>query len=585
MREQAVGNTWRAYMRGRIGVVALNRAPSNALSSEFAGQLLALMNLMIQNQAVEGIVFASDLPNFLAGSDVSDLIVPKRGDKANLVQLCDVIAQSPKPIVAAVHGACMSAGLDLALAAVARVARAGAEFAYTDIKLGLMPAAGGAFRLPALIGAAPALEMLLHGQPISANKALKLNLIDQMVAEDVVGAAVRLAQKIADGRSQLQRRDPVKDARAFQAAVVAARNRYAGQHLQAYRKIIDCVEAGQFFVPEQAQILQQTLFEELRQGQQAQGLCYAFVANHRLRAQPSLPRLPRTALAIRAVNIWGANALTVRLAASALNVGLNVRFADPRPQYLRAAMDKIAAMTAAQSTGQLSTAKDENSFDSGAVFAASDAPHVDFPATIYLADTAMHAAQGSGVLVMPAQLYYDVSGYAPKAVAQTLSALLDRLGWHVPDISDGGAVEMAIKDCLSRCTAELRRFGHSHTTVLDALASYGIGVQTGAILPVPPPEAHEILAAIRAALANCGAALLRKGAVKQASDFDAVAVQTGLFPRWQGGPLYHADKRGPLVMRADLRRRAADAPDLFTPDPLFDVVIADGMRFADYAAA
>ena len=89
-----------------------------------------------------------------------------------------------------------------------------------------------------------------------------------------------------------------------------------------------------------------------------------------------------------------------------------------------------------------------------------------------------------------------------------------------------------------------------------------------------------MLEACLAALANQAARLISEGVARRPSDVDAAAVLHGLFPRWQGGPLFQADKRGLLVLRADLRKRAEVAPQIFAPDPLFDRLIADGRDLA-----
>lgn len=430
----------RVQMRGRIGVIFLNRAPSNALAAGFAAEVSAVLSGLLGDDAVDGIVLASDLPHFSAGTDTAELTQPQRGGKANLAQLCGQIAGAAKPVVAAIHGACLSAGLELALAAQARVASARAQFAFPDIKLGLMPAAGGTLRLPALVGAETALDLLLEGNVIPADQALQLDLIDQVTGGDVVAAAVDWAQTMLAGQAKMHRRDALADARAFQMAVTAARQSYAGQHLAAYDKIITCVEAGQFFPPAQWVILEHTVFEDLMFGAQAQGMCYAFVANQRLRG--------------------------------------------------------------------------------------------------------------------------------------------------APDCARGGAVELAIKNCLARSIADLQGQGHARATIIAALASFGVGVETGSVLPAPPAKSADILGAIGAQMVNCGAALLRQGTVRRASDFDAVIVQAGLFPRWLGGPLFQADRRGIAQTRDDVHRRAAGESEANTADPLpdalFDQLIATGLKFADF---
>ena len=99
--------------------------------------------------------------------------------------------------------------------------------------------------------------------------------------------------------------------------------------------------------------------------------------------------------------------------------------------------------------------------------------------------------------------------------------------------------------------------------------------------PAAAPEARDVVPACLAALANQGARLLEEEVARRPGDIDAVAIAAGLLPRWQGGPMFQADRRGLMVLRADLRRRAEAAPALFTPAPLLDRLISEGRCFAD----
>ena len=99
-------------------------------------------------------------------------------------------------------------------------------------------------------------------------------------------------------------------------------------------------------------------------------------------------------------------------------------------------------------------------------------------------------------------------------------------------------------------------------------------------LPEPPAGAAEVLAFCLAALMNEGARMVGEGVARRPSDVDAAALLSGLFPRWEGGPMYRADQTGLMALRADLRARAATHPQLFTPAPVIDQLIAEGRLFA-----
>ena len=171
----------------------------------------------------------------------------------------------------------------------------------------------------------------------------------------------------------------------------------------------------------------------------------------------------------------------------------------------------------------------------------------------------------------------------PAASAEVLAlglALGRRLGWKVLFTGPGGPIDRRLRAAMSAAIARLEAEGLARPVIAASLASFGIGL--GARGPLPPAtvETAWVLDACLAALANQGARLVSEGVAARPSDVDAVAVLSGIFPRWQGGPMFQADKRGLLVLRADLRKRAEVAPQIYAPDPLFDALIADGRNFA-----
>jgi len=118
------------------------------------------------------------------------------------------------------------------------------------------------------------------------------------------------------------------------------------------------------------------------------------------------------------------------------------------------------------------------------------------------------------------------------------------------------------------------------------LAAFGIGLSQGAAIPKCPKGAEDVMPALLDAWANLGARLLRTGAAPRSDSIDMAALSAGMCQNWRGGPMFAADARGPLIMRAQLRRRAADmgGADLFSPDPAWDHIIAQGLRLGTYSA-
>jgi enoyl-CoA hydratase/carnithine racemase len=171
----------------------------NAISSGVADELSSLVDDVSADDAVRAMVIAGEGRAFCAGADISELEqLAGPADFSRFVQRLtdafDVLAACPKPSVAALHGAALGGGLELALACDLRVAESGTRLGVPEIKLGVLPGAGGTARLPRLLPTAVAKQLLLTGEPLSAEDALRLGLVNEVCAS---GEAVRVALDLA----------------------------------------------------------------------------------------------------------------------------------------------------------------------------------------------------------------------------------------------------------------------------------------------------------------------------------------------------------------------------------------------------
>jgi 3-hydroxyacyl-CoA dehydrogenase len=153
------------------------------------------------------------------------------------------------------------------------------------------------------------------------------------------------------------------------------------------------------------------------------------------------------------------------------------------------------------------------------------------------------------------------------------------LNWRVVFAGPGGPIELALRQALSGAVAHLEVGGIGRDVITAALAAYGTGTGPVSILPQAPPGAEGIVACCVAAMAAEGARMVQDGRARQPLHVDAVALMSGLMPRWQGGPMFQADQRGLLLLRQDLMAWAEHNP-LFIPPELIDDLIADGHSFA-----
>src|SRR3989454_628026 len=200
--------------RGRIAVLTINNPPVNALSQHLRQGLRDGVTQAIADAAVGAIVITCAGRTFIAGADITEFGKPPR--EPGLHEVLDLIESSPKPVVAAVHGTALGGGLEVTLACHYRVGVRTARFGLPEVKLGLLPGAGGTQRLPRVVGVEKALQMIVSGDPIGADAALNHGLIDAIVDGDLTAAGVAFAEKI------LSERRPLKKIRDLEDALAAA---------------------------------------------------------------------------------------------------------------------------------------------------------------------------------------------------------------------------------------------------------------------------------------------------------------------------------------------------------------------------
>src|SRR5438552_5411920 len=179
--------------RGRVAVLTVNNPPVNALSQHVRQGLHEGLKQAMSDSATQAIVIACAGRTFIAGADITEFGKPPT--EPSLHSVLDLIEGSPKPVVAAIHGTALGGGLEVTVACHYRVAVKDARFGLPEVKLGLLPGAGGTQRLPRVVGVEKALQMMVSGDPIRADEALKHGLIDEIVEGDLAAAGVAFAEK------------------------------------------------------------------------------------------------------------------------------------------------------------------------------------------------------------------------------------------------------------------------------------------------------------------------------------------------------------------------------------------------------
>ncbi len=199
-------------MQGSVAVITMNNPPMNTMSHANRSFVLGALQAAIADAAVKSIVLTGAGKVFCSGAEIKEFNTPAATAAPFLGEVITALENSPKPVVAAVHGVAMGGGLELAMGCHYRVGAPGALIALPEVKLGLLPGAGGTQRLPRLIGVEKALDMIVKGDPVKSEKFAAGSLFDAMAETDLVGAAVKFA---ADAASK---GGPYKRARDLNAA-------------------------------------------------------------------------------------------------------------------------------------------------------------------------------------------------------------------------------------------------------------------------------------------------------------------------------------------------------------------------------
>src|ERR1700739_3199964 len=182
-----------------IAVITINNPPVNALSPGVPEGIAAALDEIDRDAEITAAVLIGGGRTFVAGADIKEFgkITSGKARGAELLPLLLKIEDSAKPVIVAIHGTAFGGGMELAMAGHYRVAVAAAQFGQPEVKLGLIPGAAGTQRLPRLAGVAKAVEMCVSGNPINAEEALKLGIVDRIIEGDLLAGALTFAREVA----------------------------------------------------------------------------------------------------------------------------------------------------------------------------------------------------------------------------------------------------------------------------------------------------------------------------------------------------------------------------------------------------
>jgi len=325
-------------LRGDVAVVTMDNPPVNGLGYDTRRGIVDGLEKALADAKVKAIVVTGAGKAFSGGADIREFGSPKAIAEPNLLSVIAALEASPKPIVAAVHSVAMGGGLELALGCHYRVAAAGAQIALPEVKIGLIPGAGGTQRLPRVLGVETALNMIVSGEPVKSEMLAKLpgqKLFDKVVEGDVVEAAVAFAREKADARplpivSKLKVEYPNADA-YFQFA----RNTVGAmaKNFPAPLKCVDAVAASTKMKFEDGMKLEREIFMALMLTPESKALRHAFVAERATTKIPDVPADTPTR-AIKKVAVIGAGTMGGGIAMNFLNAGIPVVMLEMKQEAL-----------------------------------------------------------------------------------------------------------------------------------------------------------------------------------------------------------------------------------------------------------
>jgi len=334
----AINDVTKLDVIDNVGVLTLNSPPVNALSANVREGLDIGIKKAIENNDVQAIVIICEGRTFIAGADISEFGKEPKGP--SLFEVQDIMENSSKPLIAAIHGTALGGGLEVALTCHYRIAVKSAKCGLPEVNLGLLPGAGGTQRLPRLVGVEQALKMVTSGLHLPAEQCLQNGLIDKLANnDDLLNESISFAKKI------IEENRPLKKVRDLDEKVKAARGN--DELFQNFRKSIErktrgflapeyniqCIEAAVNKPFDEGIKVERDLFIKLISGNQSAAQRYFFFAQRQVAKIPDIPKETEL-LDINKVGIIGAGTMGGGIAMNFANAGIPVTIIEQNQERL-----------------------------------------------------------------------------------------------------------------------------------------------------------------------------------------------------------------------------------------------------------
>lgn len=329
------GDTVRLERDGRLAVIVIDNPPVNAGSTSVRGGIYAAVAQVAADPDIDGCVLMGAGGSFIAGSDIREFGQPLADPQ--LPAVIAAIEACPKPVVAALDGAALGGGFEVALGCDARIGTPSLLVGLPEVQLGIIPGAGGSQRLPRLVGMSAAIEMICSGRRVKAQEALRLGILDAVVEGDLRRAALDHL-RARDGAKRRLRDVPLP----AEPAAQVEKARQGALRLKRGRPVREAVEAVGWagtLAFDDALAKEREVFQRLRTGEVAAALRHLFFAEREALKFPGLKDAATRPLG--RIGVLGAGTMGAGIAAAALAAGYRVVLIDPAPAALEAGLGRI----------------------------------------------------------------------------------------------------------------------------------------------------------------------------------------------------------------------------------------------------
>jgi 3-hydroxyacyl-CoA dehydrogenase len=322
-------------VHGAVAVITLNNPPVNGLGHATRSAVVNGMKQALADDAVKAIVITGAGKAFSGGADIKEFNSPKALAEPNLHTVINVVEGSAKPVIAAIHSVCMGGGLELALGCHYRVTSPGAQIALPEVKLGILPGAGGTQRLPRVLGLEAALNMIVSGSTVMSEKLAGTALFNEIIEGDLMQGALAFAAKVADARPLPKVRDIKINYPNYEAFLQFSRNTVKAMS-GPFPAPLQCVEAVAAAVTmkfDDGIAFERKLFVDLVQSTESKALRHAFFGE---RAASKLPDVPEDTPVrpIKSAAVIGAGTMGGGIAMNFANAGIPVKILEMKQEAL-----------------------------------------------------------------------------------------------------------------------------------------------------------------------------------------------------------------------------------------------------------